>query len=97
MKPTDDQQFEAELVKLLNHVDRCVLEFEGAAAAFSMLETFDVSARIMLRELGLAGARVYNATSAVQKRLQREAVARPNGLLGVEGSWDVAEGAVPPG
>ncbi len=76
LKVTGGQEVQADLVKLLNHVQRCVSQFEGAAAAFSTLQTFNVPTRIMLRELGRAGARVYNAASAVEKRLQRESVAR---------------------
>jgi hypothetical protein len=71
VRPADDEQFAADLSRLLNHVDECVAQFDQAAASVSKVQSFDGSAWIMLRELGRAGARVYNATSAVQKRLER--------------------------
>ncbi len=84
MKPTDDEQVGADLRRLLIHVDHCVSQFEQAAVAFSKVETLDASAWIMLGELGRAGARVYNATSAVERRLERESVARKCQRLGLE-------------
>jgi hypothetical protein len=84
VKPTDDQQVNADVLRLLNHVDHCISQFDQAAFAFSKVRMLDQSAWIMLRELGRAGSRVYNATSAIEKRLEREAVARKCQRLGLE-------------
>jgi hypothetical protein len=84
VKRTDDHQVEADVVKLLKHVLRCLSQFDQAAATLGNVQRLDAVGFIALRELGLAGARVYNATAAIQKRLQREAVARRCGRVGVE-------------
>ncbi len=84
MRAAQGENFSADMSNLLNQVDKRVAQFDQLADAVSELQSFDGYAWSTLRELGRAGSRVYNATVAVQKRMEREARCRDGQRLGLE-------------